>query len=254
MAAAETAVYRFERAGFCPGCGHDTVFTANGPYFRNTLRCRLCDSAPRNRAIMEALSRHYPQWRSLSIHECSPGWDIVSQRLARECERYVASQFEPDRQPGSVVEGVRLPCRRYVVEDLENQTFKDGQFDLVITQDVFEHVFRPDLAIREIARTLRPGGATLMTVPIVMRDKPSRRRARLDGGRIVHVLEPQFHGNPVSAKGSLVTLDWGYDISAYLQHHSGLSFLMLKIEDMSKGIAGDLDEVLIGVKRPLADL
>lgn len=254
MPAGEGAVYRFERAGFCPGCERDTVFTANGPYFRNTLRCDLCNCAPRNRAIMEALSRYYPQWRSLSIHECSPGWDIVSQRLARECERYVASQFEPDRQLGSLVEGTKLPCERYVVEDLENQTFRDGQFDLVITQDVFEHIFRPDLAIREIARTLRPGGATLLTVPIVMRSNPSRRRARSNEGRIVNILEPQHHGNPVSPEGSLVTVDWGYDICAYLQHHSGLSFLMLKIEDMSKGIAGDLDEVLIGIKRPIANL
>ena len=253
MPAAQSAVYHFEHAGFCPGCDRDTVFTANGPYFRNTLRCRLCNSAPRNRAIMEALSRYYPRWRTLSIYECSPGWDIVSQRLARECANYLASQFEPDRESGSLVEASGLPCKRYVVEDLEHQTFRDGQFDLVITQDVFEHIFRPDLAIVEIARTLRPGGATLLTVPIVMRSNPSRRRARSSEGKVVHILEPQFHGNPVSAEGSLVTMDWGYDICAYLQHHSGLSFLMLKIEDMNEGIAGDLNEVLIGFKRPIAD-
>jgi SAM-dependent methyltransferase len=250
----QAAAYRFERAGVCPACDKDTVFTADGPYFRNTLRCAHCHSAPRNRALMETLSRRFPQWRSLSIHESSPGWDIVSQRLARECQNYVASQFEPDRPLGSLTKGSRLPCGQYFVEDLENQTFRDGQFDLVVTQDVFEHIFRPDLAIREIARTLRVGGATLLTAPMVMRGNPSRRRARSDGGQIHHLLEPQFHGNPVSAKGSLVTIDWGYDICAYLQHHSGLSFLMLKIEDMDKGIVGDFTEVLIGTKRGLPDL
>lgn len=203
---------------------------------------------------MYALSRHYPQWRSLAIHESSPGWDIVSQRLARECARYLASQFEPDKAPGAVVEATNLPCRKYVVEDLERQTFRDGQFDLVVTQDVFEHIFRPDLAIKEIARTLRPGGATLLTVPIVMRSNPSRRRARLRDGHVVNILEPQFHGNPVSADGALVTVDWGYDISAYLQHHSGLSFLVQRVEDMGQGIAGDFTEVLIGAKRPIPDL
>lgn len=254
MSDAQSSAYHFERAGFCPACDRDTDFRANGPYFRNTLRCAFCNSVPRNRAMMNALSQYYPQWRSLSIHESSPGWDIVSQRLARECAHYVASQFEQDKELGSVVEGTKLPCKRYVVEDLENQTFRDGQFDLVITQDVFEHIFKPDLAIKEIARTLRPGGATLLTVPIVMRSNPSRRRARSNDGRIVNLLEPQFHGNPVSSEGALVTVDWGYDICAYLQHHSGLSFLMLKIEDMSKGISGDLTEVLIGTKRPIPDL
>jgi hypothetical protein len=70
----------------------------------------------------------------------------------------------------------------------------------------------------------------------------------------VNILEPQFHGNPVSSDGSLVSVDWGYDICAYLRHHSGLSFLLLKVEDMSKGMAGDLTEVLIGTKRPIPDL
>ena len=254
MSDAQSTGYHFERAGYCPACDRDTVFKASGPYFRNTLRCAQCNSAPRNRALMYALSRHYPQWRSLAIHESSPGWDIVSQRLARECARYLASQFEPDKAPGAVVEATNLPCRKYVVEDLERQTFRDGQFDLVVTQDVFEHIFRPDLAIKEIARTLRPGGATLLTVPIVMRSNPSRRRARLSDGHVVNILEPQFHGNPVSADGALVTVDWGYDISAYLQHHSGLSFLVQRVEDMGQGIAGDFTEVLIGAKRPIPDL
>ncbi|WP_371419407.1 methyltransferase domain-containing protein [Bradyrhizobium sp. CCBAU 051011] len=35
--------------------------------------------------------------------------------------------------------------------------FADDTFDLVITQDVFEHIFRPDLAISDIARTLKIG-------------------------------------------------------------------------------------------------
>jgi 2-polyprenyl-3-methyl-5-hydroxy-6-metoxy-1,4-benzoquinol methylase len=45
------------------------------------------------------------------------------------------------------------------------QTFENESFDLVITSDVFEHL--PDVApaVREILRTLKPGGAHIFTVP-----------------------------------------------------------------------------------------
>lgn len=248
------AAFLFEHAGRCPICERDVTFVANGPYFRNTLRCSVCRSAPRNRALMQVLSRHVPGWRALAIHEGSPGWDSFSRRLVGECARYTASQFDAAVPFGTTVEATTLPCGRYRSEDLESQTFADGSFDLVITQDVFEHVYRPDLAIREIARTLKPGGATLMTVPITRRGQSSRRRASLEGGVVTHHLPPEYHGNPIGTDGSLVTVDWGYDIVAYLQKHSGLCFLMLAIDDIDLGIRAELNEVLIGFRVPAPDL
>jgi SAM-dependent methyltransferase len=201
------------------------------------------------------LQRLVPNWRNLSVHESSPGWDIVSRRLANESRAYTASYLDPQVQRGAIVESVRTPSARYSCQDLERQTFDDASFDLVVTQDVFEHIFRPDLAIAEIARTLRPGGATIMTVPLVRGVHRSRRRARKAGETVELLIEPaEFHGNPIDGKGSLVTIDWGYDIVDYLMRHSGLSFLLLRAEDPHRGIVGDLLEVLIGFKRPSADL
>ncbi|MEP9366975.1 class I SAM-dependent methyltransferase [Xanthobacter sp. VNH20] len=251
---ANASDFHFEHSGRCPACGQATVFTASGPYFRSTLKCQKCNSVPRNRALMHILSQFFPKWRDLIIHESSPGWDFVSQRLVRECKFYTASQYDTSAPFGSVVEAPRLPCKKYQSENLEDQTFADETFDLVITQDVFEHIFHPDRAIREIARTLKPGGATIMTVPIVLKNRPSRRRASLKNGEIKNLLEPQFHGNPVSNDGSLVTIDWGYDVVSYLQFHSGLSFMMIQIDNIDIGIRADLIEVLIGFKHPIPDL
>lgn len=254
MSTVESNAYHFRHEGFCPACERKAVFEANGPYFRSTLRCNTCNSAPRHRAIMNAIRTYYPHWRNLALHESSPGRDIVSQRLATECSTYTATQFDNRYSFGSIIEAERLPCIKYRVEDLEHQTFDNEVFDLVITQDVFEHLFHPDQAIKEIARTLRPGGATIMTVPLVMGTTRSQRRAQSHNGNVINLLEPQFHGNPVSKDGSLVTIDWGYDISSYLQYHSDLSFILLLIEDIDRGLKGHLNEVLIGSKGPLANV
>ncbi|MCI0422590.1 MAG: class I SAM-dependent methyltransferase [Acidobacteria bacterium] len=204
---------------------------------------------------MHVLSQYFPNWHSLKVHESSPGWDIVSQRLARECRDYTASQFDPNIPSGELVEAPRMPCKKYRCENLEEQTFQDRSFDLVITQDVFEHVFHPDLAIREIVRTLKPGGATLMTVPIVRKSKPSRRRAALVAGKVINLVEPpEFHGNPISGGGALVTIDWGFDIVGYLQQHSGLFFIMVQIDNIDLGIRADLIELLVGFKTPIPSL
>jgi len=83
---------------------------------------------------------------------------------------------------------------------LECQTFPDARFDLVITQDVLEHLFDPKAAFREIARTLRPGGAQIFTVPLVQgRTKASTRRAtQTPSGAIEHSADPdpKDHGQP----------------------------------------------------------
>ncbi len=54
-----------------------------------------------------------------------------------------------------------------VIEDATALPFAADTFDFVLSIEVFEHLFRPDLAVAEIARVLRPGGTALVTVPNV---------------------------------------------------------------------------------------
>jgi SAM-dependent methyltransferase len=183
----------------------------------------------------------YPSWRNFRIHESSPVPRGASVKLKRECKDYLETQFTP-----SLALGVNSGTFRN--EDLEHQTFPDGSFDLVITQDVFEHLFNPEQAIKEIARTLRPGGAHICTVPIVRKNKPTVRRATLEMGIITHHLEPEYHGNPIDQNGSLVTVDWGYDITEHMTQASGLLSTLHTLDDISRGISAEYIDVMVNQK------
>lgn len=231
--------------GYCPICEQSVRFYAHGLWYRDQLLCGDCKSIPRQRAIMATISAHFPNWRELQIHESSPGRGAITRKLRAECPGYVDSQY--DR---SIPLGSRHPDHTYVSQDLEAQTFPDESFDIVLSQDVFEHLFRPDLAIREIARTLRPGGANIMTAPLVNKAAPSQRRASLINGEIVHHLPAEYHGNPIDPNGSLVTVDWGYDIAEYLSAASGLSTVLYSYDDHQRGLCAEYLEVIGSWKRP----
>lgn len=249
----------FSCEGFCPICQAAATFSATSEanipasaqagWFRGALRCSGCNSPPRERAIAHFLQAIRPNWRELSIHESSPGGWAFSAKLRRECPGYVASQY--DR---SFPFGRTDATGRWRNEDLEAQTFVDETFDIVITQDVFEHLFQPGRAACEIARTLRPGGLCLMTVPVVRPWGEISRRAEIRDGQVHHLLPAQYHGNPVGDGRSLVTFDWSYSIGAYLTAHSGLHFTVHVIDDMSMGIRDPYNVVLTGIKADLPDL
>jgi ubiquinone/menaquinone biosynthesis C-methylase UbiE len=54
---------------------------------------------------------------------------------------------------------------RYEVNDALALSYPNGNFDLVVSSEVIEHVGRPDQMIREMYRVLAPGGWAVMTFP-----------------------------------------------------------------------------------------
>lgn len=234
-----------EFPGICPICEVEVVFRAENSWFRDALKCQGCGSIPRERALMRVIKMLYPNWRNMAIHESSPVFRGVSKKLRDECSGYVFSQLDE-----SISQGTHHPTMGHRSEDLESQKFDSEIFDIVVTQDVFEHIFDPIAATNEIMRTLRPGGAHIFSVPIIRKAQRSRRRASKANGMITYALEPQYHGNPMSAKGALVTIDWGYDILPMLSS-TGHSHSMFYFDDIEQGIRAEYIEILVGHRAPL---
>lgn len=238
-----------ELPGLCPICECPTTFKATGPWLRETLLCDPCPkqmgrSVPRERALALVLKTLRPNWRDLAIHESSPARRGASEMLRRECRQYVASQYLPDQPRGQMIGGWRN-------EDLEAQSFPDAAFDVVVSLDVMEHVFDPARAFREIYRTLKPGGLKICTFPLYKHQADALdKRAEVRAGQVVHLAEPEYHGNPVSARGSLVTYHYGYDIHAQIAAWAPFDVSVVRLANRTAGILGEMTEVIV-CEKPL---
>jgi SAM-dependent methyltransferase len=229
----------FECRGRCPVCQSDTTFRSKSEWLRDGLLCARCRSIPRERAFAWALDTFCPDWRSGVVHECSPADRLVSNRMRRECAGYVGSQFFADLPAGQVRNGFRS-------ENLERLSFDDRSIDVHCHLDVLEHVNDPAACFAEMARTLRPGGRMIFTTPVYEGKATTERRAEYLPEGIRHIAEPEYHGNPISEDGALVTFHYGADLAdLILSWAPGCSVILLALNDPALGILGKFREVFV---------
>jgi SAM-dependent methyltransferase len=227
--------------GYCVVCERQTTFVEHGPWLRDQYQCRYCHTVPRNRALVVAVNRFFPNWPAAAVHESSGGGN-VSRYLRERCAQYSTSHYFDDVARGEYRDGDRS-------EDLSRMTFADASFDLFITQDVFEHVIEPAEAFREIARVLRPGGMHIFSMPWYPQLERSVQRARLNAsGDIEYLLEPMYHLNPIDPNGSLVTYDWGVDFTDFIRRASGMNTVVYVERDRQKGIDAEFLEIFVSRK------
>lgn len=194
---------------------------------------------------MRVLKDLFPEYRSLNIHESSPSGSTFS-RFKKECSRYSFSYYYPDWPLGKTI------MEKATNQNLEELTFKDNTFDIFITQDVMEHVVRPTQAFSEIARVLKQGGVYIFTTPLY-RFVKTQARIKVDGADVIETLPAIYHGNPIDAKGSLVTYDWGYDIADIIKVSCGMETEIIEFKNSKgnhrQGLEADFLEIIVCRKK-----
>jgi SAM-dependent methyltransferase len=198
-------------------CGHLSLFLQLSPgSFREGLTCAWCRSPSRKRhvalVLRDALG-HAELTAGGAVR--AAGAEVLSTQtgdaLSASLSGYAGfhtSDLVPGRELGSVL-GPRSTC-----QDLERLTFEDGSFDVVLTEDVLEHVRRPDQAFAEIRRVLRPGGRHIFTIPYLV-DRATVVRVDTTGDEDVHLLPPEYHGDPLRGQ-ILAYRTFGTDLLAML--------------------------------------
>lgn len=209
----------FLAAGFCYVCQHETGFRVDYAYapaatagrripnWRERLVCPSCGLNNRMRAtvhlieLMGGADAHSDIYLTEQTTATYAGF-------ARRFPRCVGSEWLHDgtARGATNARGLRN-------EDVTALSFDDASFDIVVSLDVFEHV--PDFraAFAECHRVLRPGGRLFVTVPFRIDLEDHLVRARVGAeGRVEHLLEPEYHGDPVNEQGCLAFYHFGWQI------------------------------------------
>jgi SAM-dependent methyltransferase len=227
-------------AGYCPCCEEKTWFISEKDWLRDNYICQRCKSIPRFRAIINRIKEYIGDISKKSVYEAAPGGSSSSW-VQRNAGNYISSHFWDDIPLGG-------QKGTHYCQNMEQLTFEDNLFDLVVTQDVFEHIFEPEKAFREIHRVLKPGGYHIFTVPYYRGTNTTVRAKLEENGKIKYFKEPVYHGNPISQDGSLVTYDWGEDLTQLIFLWTGMITTIYLEKNEYYGLEAEFLEVFVSKK------
>jgi ubiquinone/menaquinone biosynthesis C-methylase UbiE len=215
-------------AGTCNVCGNQTKFYYTDPaLYRESLNCDCCLTISRYRSIARGLLR--------AIHELT-GVEAASLTALGSCSSEVALSIYDTQVPfyyqacAYPLPDLLAQCQWIQVQtslyrpntplgaslgahttnqNLEQLTFADNSFDIVITSDVLEHVRLDDQAHREIQRVLKPGGIYLFTVPHLRDRRETIVRVAVtdpaDPSKDLFLMEKEFHGDANAEDGQVLS-------------------------------------------------
>lgn len=208
--------------GSCSICGYNGIFEKEAQSFREGYQCPSCKASLRFQGQASAILSTYSNepsfslkhlvnqvwFRSLSIYE--PGAAGPFREMFSDFLDYENSFYWGDVDLGETKDG--LQC-----QSLEDLTFDNDRFDLVISSDILARVRKPWAAFSEIFRVLKPGGYHIFSVPLHS-PMPSITKYRVDTSteKDLYTKEPLYHGDGKGGK-SLVYTDFGADIITKLE-------------------------------------
>ena len=175
--------------------------------------------------------------RTAAVYELSSR-GALCRYLRRRFARVTVSELWDGVAPGDFHRGVQC-------QDVQRLTHPDGAFDLVTSTEVFEHVPDDRRAFAEVHRVLRPGGLLVFTVPL-MDAGATLERAEIRYGRIVHLVTPEYHGDRLRGRCSVLAFrTYGPDIVDRLRA-AGFDAGLERIVEPAHAIADG--RVLVGRK------
>lgn len=196
----------------CPNCGK-TLFVSLRPDSFMT-RCLSCYANSTNLSLLPIIQKHQITNNISSAYELST-YGATLNWLSKHVNNITTSEYFANESPGTFIKGV-------LNEDVQKLTFDDSHFDLITSNQVFEHVPNDILAYSECYRTLRKGGALIFTVPLY--DAPQTQMlAEIIDGQLVFHCEPEYHDSRLGGPKSALTF-WRHSINNICKRVSSVGF------------------------------
>ncbi len=196
-----------------PFDGSPCYFANNSGSLREGLHSSSSRSVERQRSMVKGLSQYLFGSPDKTLLQCcdlinqqgmklytaeanSAIFDFLKKNI-RPSQFFFSEYFGSKYRSGELVDGVAH-------QDLQQLSFPDHFFDVVMTAEVMEHVPDALAAEREIIRVLKPGGGYIFTVPYMANTKYDDVRAVMENGQVKHLEEPQYHGDPMRPKEGIL--------------------------------------------------
>ncbi|MFZ4480308.1 MAG: class I SAM-dependent methyltransferase [Rhodoferax sp.] len=236
------------------------------PNWRERMVCPLCGMNNRQRLVATLVRQELNSKVGRNVYfmeQVTPLYSWAAKTL--KGNHIVGSEYFGAKYQGgaSIRNGLRsfkLFCRFHFSEavkagftgirheDIESLSFPNNSLDLIVSNDVFEHVPNYLQGFQECCRVLRTGGMMIVTIPFHAESNESVCRASLIGGKFQYIHPPAFHGNPVSKDGSLVFTDFGWDLIKEIKMRGFSDAYMSSFAAPEYGHLGNNLDVLVCIK------
>ena len=187
---------RYHIIGKCNICRFPTLFLCRDiKAARNNMYCMFCLSYSRKRHVAKILVelfniKNIKELSNDSVVILNADTEDSFTKVLRNCNTYYCSSLIPKIKTGTEI------SKRVFCQDLQKLTFPDEMFDVVITEDVFEHIREDEKGFKEVHRVLKKGGHHIFTIPFNF-DMPTEIRVDTTSEDDVFILPPQFHGDKI---------------------------------------------------------
>ena len=228
VAAMVDSIKRFGLTDPLHGFALPSEVTIDASNLRESVLFRGINS--RCRAVLKLVAEA-PLQRDAAVYAAESLTPLAA-ALRNRFPNFVGSEYLPTDDGQRKIPHVRH-------EDVQALSFEDDSLDCYISCEILEHVPSIPAALREAARTLRRGGLFVATFPFLQLQQESAVKAVVEDGAIRHLATPEYHGNPLDQRPSLVFSIPAWDIVDMANAAGFTAVHMVAMSSRKFGIVAD---------------
>ena len=217
------ALYKWKLCkGDCPLCGPTTFLSLKKDPFMT--RCLKCKANITNLSLIPVIKNHFNNiFQGKRAYELS-SYGSTLEWLNKNFNEVIDSEYFPNLPTGIKYNGI-------LSQDVQNLTFEDACFDVVTSNQVFEHVPNDEQGYYECSRVLKKGGVLIFSVPLYT-TAHTEKVAYLDNDQVRFLGRSEYHDSRIGGAKSAPVF-WRFSINDITQRVKACGFSSADIIDVT---------------------